>query len=148
MTKRVWFVVGNPLRGDDGIAHQVAALLDLSGCSVHPVHQLTPELAADFEDATEVVFLDADVRVREVVIEPVEEPEPGGAKPGWSTHQFRPGDLVSLARTWYSFKGRAYVCRIPAPDLSLRVGLSPGAMAHCRHALSALVHSGFASSIL
>ncbi len=145
--KRVWFVVGNPLRGDDGIAHQVAALLDLSGCPVHPVHQLTPELAADFEDADEAVFLDADVTSREVVITPVEE-DLSGSKPGWSTHQFQPADLVSLARTYYGFKGRAFVCHIPAPDLSVRVGLSPGAMAHCRHALTALVHSGFASSIL
>lgn len=144
--KRVWFVVGNPLRGDDGIAHQVAALLDLSGCPVHPVHQLTPELAADFEDADEAVFLDANVRVKEVAIEPVEEAS--AAKPSWSTHHFQPSDLVSLARTYYGFKGRAYVCHLPAPDLSLRVGLSAGAMAHCRHALTALVHSGFASSIL
>lgn len=58
-----WLVigVGNPLRGDDGVAWRLLAELEpgVSGLRLERRHQLSPELAADLAAATAVLFIDA-----------------------------------------------------------------------------------------
>ena len=55
---------GNPLRGDDAFGYRAAeelqaSFIDHREAVILPVHQLTPELAADIARAARVVFIDA-----------------------------------------------------------------------------------------
>ena len=72
--------------------------------------QLTPELAADLADAARVIFLDADIRACEPVIEPIGSENLVGTP---LLHSLGPGEVVWLARRLYGFTGQAYLCRIP-----------------------------------
>ncbi len=92
--------MGNPLRGDDGVGWEMAALLDgdprLTGVDVRWCHQLTPELAEDVSAATLVVVIDGrddGSPSGEVRVSPVEPA--GGPTRGWTyAHSF---DTVALA---------------------------------------------------
>ena len=89
---------GNPLREDDGLGPRAAELLERQlapgAAEIVQCHQLTPELAARFESASIVIFLDAacDQRPGAVVCEPV---SPSG-NPDWS-HQLSPAQLLGLS---------------------------------------------------
>jgi hypothetical protein len=64
--------LGNPLRGDDGVAHAVIRLLEpRTGITTRALLQLTPEFAAELSGFDVAVFLDADVNAQEVSIEPM-----------------------------------------------------------------------------
>lgn len=60
----MWLVIGigNPLRGDDGVGRQVAERIAEArrDVRVRVVHQLTPELAVELAEHSDVVFVDAD----------------------------------------------------------------------------------------
>lgn len=112
---------GNRLRGDDGVAHRVAALLPDVPCL--SVMQLTPELAAGIAEFQRVVFLDADVTAGSLRLEPLDP----AAGPPALTHVLRPMEIVALSRALFGFSGDAFVYRIPAEDLSVKEGLSPRA---------------------
>jgi len=107
--------IGNTLRRDDGVAHHVSDLLN-----VHPdvetraVLQLAPEMAEEMARYDTVIFVDADVSAKELLIEPVD------AKPSLSglTHVSRPSEIVALAQALFGFSGEAYACRIPVSQLS------------------------------
>lgn len=107
--------IGNPLRGDDGIAHRVLQQLgqDLA-CETRSVLQLTPELAAEIADYSTVIFLDADASATDLSIDPVLPP----ASPPSLSHIATPGEIVALSSALFGFRGRAFVCRIPAADFS------------------------------
>ena len=63
---------GNPLRGDDGVAHAALRLVPpASNRRVLAVRQWTPELAEEIAGADRVVFLDADTENALVTIEPI-----------------------------------------------------------------------------
>lgn len=109
--KRLFVAIGNPLRGDDGIAWRVLDGLQLSGDRLH-LHQLTPEVAADIAPYAEVVFLDADVEAEAPVVEPVGDATPGSA----FTHHVTPAAVVRASRLWFGFAGAAWLCRLPARD--------------------------------
>lgn len=88
---------GNPLRQDDGIGRRAADLLEhqMAPGTVDflQCRQLTPEMAAQMERASTIVFLDAALdgeptRVRCLTVAPVS----AGA---WS-HDLSPGQLVGL----------------------------------------------------
>ena len=54
--------IGNPLRSDDGLGWAVAQQLSHdwdTGCDIHTVYQLTPELAQWMAAADLVVMIDA-----------------------------------------------------------------------------------------
>jgi Ni,Fe-hydrogenase maturation factor len=113
----LWIAIGNPLRCDDGVAHELFS-------EARHVMQLTPEMAADIASCETVVFADADVLATEVCIEPVValpyEPS--------ITHQLSPARLVGLSQAFFGFTGKAYVCRIPARDFSASFSASKEAM--------------------
>jgi len=89
---------GNPLREDDGIGWRAAELLERNlapgTADVLECHQLVPELAAQVEGASMVIFLDAavDQEPGAVVLAPVERKE---FSP-WS-HHLSAGQVLNLA---------------------------------------------------
>ena len=105
------FAIGNTLRGDDGVAHRVADLLDARPeVEVRRVAQLTPELAEEVAGAASVVFVDADPSAGEVRLERL------AATPGRGpiSHSMSAGELITLAERLYGFHGVAYLCHVPA----------------------------------
>ena len=107
--RRLAIAIGNPLRGDDGVAHQV----HIPGFERQDVLQLTPELAEEIASFELVVFLDASMTATKLHLEPV---GPSAGSP--LTHFCSPGEIVALARGLFGFAGRAYLCHIPASDFS------------------------------
>jgi Ni,Fe-hydrogenase maturation factor len=124
--RAVLIVAGNPLRGDDGVAHQAAESLGSSQFMVIPTQQLTPETAAELAGCDLAVFVDADIDVETVVLERAPE---GVGTPSLS-HWMHPGMVVALARKLYGFTGEAWWCRIPARDFSAGRLVSDTARAH------------------
>lgn len=125
--------IGNPLRGDDGVAAVLLEELaeELGGWStpaaeLQAVHQLTPELSLALAQASRVLFLDACVssRTTEPWIEPLglaqsslDSPSldsPSLDSPGLSTHSLEPSALQTLACTLYGWKGEGSLLRVPA----------------------------------
>jgi Ni,Fe-hydrogenase maturation factor len=106
----LYIAIGNPLRGDDGVAHRVLELLG-PGVTKLGVQQLTPELACEVAQAETVVFIDADVLAGEPRLQPVGEPH---ATP--LGHAMTPEEVVYLAKRLYGFAGEAFVCRVPARE--------------------------------
>jgi Ni,Fe-hydrogenase maturation factor len=119
--------IGNPLRRDDGVAHQVRTP---PGVKKRTVLQLTPELAAVIASYNTVFFVDADINANLVRITPVT------AAPARSplTHVSRPSEIVALARALFGFTGEAYTCGIPATDLTEGEGLTERASAFAEQA--------------
>jgi hydrogenase maturation protease len=137
--KQLWIAVGNPLRGDDGIAHRV---VDSAAAGPHvTVHhqiQLTPELAPLMAEAETVVIVDA------ALIGQPAAPSTSGL-----THHLDPETLVRIAQRHYGFRGQAYVCSIGAESFD-GDGLSPPARAAAESAaalLSAFADYGSAKAI-
>lgn len=104
--------IGNPLRGDDNLAHVGQ---DSGLCNMLHVIQLTPELAAEFSGYDEVIFVDADISATQIQTDPVGETYSLTAP---LSHHVSPAVLVALARKLYGWEGSAFVRRIPAADFS------------------------------
>ncbi|HSB14030.1 MAG TPA: hydrogenase maturation protease [Bryobacteraceae bacterium] len=118
--------VGNTLRRDDGVAHRVLELLKPpAGVVVRSCHQLTPEMAEEIASADTVIIIDADVAPGEPRLEKVEE-RPDNPL----THVVRPAELVALSRRLFSFRGEAWLCRVPGIDFGQGSGLSPATEAN------------------
>jgi hydrogenase maturation protease len=116
--------VGNRLRADDGVAHRVADLL--TGVTLRRVHQLTPEIAADMQDADTVIFLDADPAADHPSLERILVPcNTAGAL----SHSMTPETLITMASRLYGFRGEAWLCRLYARDFSPSPEISPEASA-------------------
>lgn len=111
----LWIAIGNPLRGDDNLAHEAVREAP-EGATVRHVLQLTPELAADIAGYGKVVFVDADVGVSTPVLQPLDSGPPSGGGP--LTHHSSPHYVVALARRLYGWSGEAWVYRLPASDFS------------------------------
>jgi hydrogenase maturation protease len=115
--------VGSELRSDDAAGRRVAEAVGeraLSGVEVRSVHQLTPELAAEFVGRQLVVVVDADVRATEVAVRPVAAD--GGA--GVMTHHLDPAALLTLASWLGAPPGEVVVVSVPTHDLGLGTELS------------------------
>lgn len=98
---------GNVTRGDDGLGwHAAMRLADdprLRHCDVLARHQLTPELARDFADASLVVLVDAEHGWRlpgVVATRPVSPPRRNVQATAWS-HHVDPATLLVLAWRMY-----------------------------------------------
>jgi Ni,Fe-hydrogenase maturation factor len=128
--RAVLIVAGNPLRGDDGVAHLAAEWLKNSHSTVIQTQQLTPETAAELAGCDLAVFVDADIDVKTVVLEWAPE---GVGTPSLS-HWMHPGMVVALARKLYGFVGEAWWCRIPAREFSAGRPVSDAARAHAAEA--------------
>ncbi len=119
--------IGNTLRRDDGAGARVLDLLGpVEGAAAAVCEQLTPELAEDVARADTVIFIDADVEVGPVRIEPLA----ATAAPLSSSHSLSPGQLVAVAALLYSFRGEAWLCRVPGEDFGAGIGLSARAEAN------------------
>lgn len=112
MNRPLLIAIGNPLRGDDGVAHRVLELLNLDSRSLF---QLTPELAKEISGREVVVFIDADASMTDLRVEDIVTCSTVSA----FSHIARPEQIVALSRALYGFRGRALLCRIPAADFSL-----------------------------
>lgn len=116
--------IGNRLRADDGVAHRVADLL--TGAPIRRVHQLTPEVAADMQEADTVIFLDADPAADHPSLERVQSP---AQTAGSLSHSMTPEVVVTMASRLYGFQGDAWLCRLYARDFSASPEISPEAAA-------------------
>lgn len=126
----LYIAIGNPLRGDDAVAHSALRLLPASPrITLREVIQLTPELAAELGNAGTVIFLDADPAAKAPSIEPIAD----SAVPHTPlAHAMTPDEVVCLARRLYNFAGEAFVCHIPAFDFDGHETLSPRAQEAAR----------------
>jgi hydrogenase maturation protease len=118
--------VGNPLRGDDGVAHAVLRRLERRGgfaARVEAAHQLTPEMAPLVAESAAVLFVDASTTLPpgEVRIEAVSAGD--GAQP--LTHHLSPDTLLLLAERLYGRAPRAWLLTIGAASMELGEGLTP-----------------------
>lgn len=117
---------GNTLRGDDGAGQQVANLVqqwDLPQVRSYPVHQLTPELAAEIATAQMAIFVDAysessTVQVHPLTDEVVETTNRLG-------HTSNPRSLLNLAKTLYGAAPAAWWVLIPAINFDFGEQFSP-----------------------
>jgi len=115
------FAIGNPNRGDDGIAAEVCSLIGQGDWKVVETMELMPEMAEEVAKASQLVFVDADYRGGASSIAPL---PPAACHPGPLTHSLRPCDLVSFARRLYGFKRPAWLVRVPGADFGLGSPLS------------------------
>lgn len=96
---------GTAMRGDDAVGWYVADLLALeqrfAEVDVLSVHQLTPELAADFASASRVVLIDAAADGDEPGTVHVFDVGPGFAVPGVFSHHVDAASLVALTSALY-----------------------------------------------
>lgn len=114
--------IGNRLRHDDGVGHNVLESLDeATNTEKRFVQQLTPEIAEEVAQYKVVIFVDAHLNSRYPMIRPVEN---AFAHPPF-THASTPAEIVAMARALFGFSGKAYTCRVPASDFSDGEGLSP-----------------------
>jgi hydrogenase maturation protease len=121
--------IGNRLRADDGVAHRVADLL--TGVTLRRVHQLTPEIAADMQEADTVIFLDADPKAAGPSLERID----GSVETSGSlSHSMTPEILVAMAVRLYGFHGEAWICRLYARDFSPSTEISDEAAAQLEKA--------------
>lgn len=132
--KQLWIAIGNPLRGDDGVAHLV---VDAAPANVEVRHevQLTPELAPLVAEAGIVVIVDAALIGR-----------PSAPSAAGLTHHLDPETLIRVAREYYGFRGQAYLCSVAAESFEPGAALSGRAAAAARIAAGLLSQTAFANA--
>lgn len=120
--------IGNTVRGDDGVAHRVAALVEgrLPESTVLMVApQLDVAMADDLVSNGVVVIVDAERRAEP----PVEVRRVDAAPAGEYGHALEPGHLLDIAWSLYSSRPRMWLVTLAAPDMDHDIGLSPTAEA-------------------
>lgn len=125
---------GSDLRGDDALGRLVAeAVSGWEGVRALSVHQLTPELAMEFETCARVVFADAAEAPGEATLDPLGaghfDPDP---------HHSSPTGLLELGRTLHGHLPEAWLLVLPGEDFGLREGLSPRGERSLRQGLELL----------
>jgi hydrogenase maturation protease len=123
---RLVLAFGNPLRGDDAVAWEVARGISGSGeVDVLCLHQLTPELAERLAASDGVVFVDAAatgdpgaVSVLEISAEAQAPPTPFG-------HTLTPGALLEIAARLYGCAPPAWLVTVTGRDYGFGTELSP-----------------------
>jgi hydrogenase maturation protease len=125
---------GSDLRGDDAVGRLVAeAVSGWEGVRALSVHQLTPELALEFQSCDLVVFADAAERAGEASLERL---EPAAFRP--EGHHATPEGLLELGRTLHGRAPEAWMLALPGEDFSLREDLSPRGQRSLRQGLELL----------
>jgi hydrogenase maturation protease len=133
---------GNPLRGDDGVAWEVASRLAVAipdgDIRILTVHQLTPELAERVSEAELVIFIDA-----------AETGLPGTWKcdevrPRYSSvnplgHHFDVFDLLAFSEAVCDTRPRAFVVSIAAESFEFQDNLTPAVEASLSDVVSYIV---------
>jgi hydrogenase maturation protease len=116
--------IGNPLRSDDGLGWIVAEQLFQDrevDCSIHAVHQLTPELAEGMALARLTIIIDAshegepgELHVRP--LSPSAQPGPTGPI---GTHYTTPEELAALTATIYGYCPPVVVVTLTGANFAL-----------------------------
>ena len=118
---------GNTLRRDDGLgrraAERVADDPRLRGARVLWQHQLTPELAVDFSNASLVVLIDVS-EADEAGAITVRRVDPTSAAGSAWTHHLEPPALVAMARDLWNASPAVFVVSVGAASLEVGDGLS------------------------
>ncbi len=116
---------GNPLREDDGVGWRAAELLErklpAGAAEIIQCHQLTPELAAGFEDAAVVVFLDAACDLEPGAVSTVPVRAEGALV--WS-HYLTPGQLLTVSEQLGRKAPPAFLIRGGIERMDLGEGLT------------------------
>lgn len=115
--------VGSPLRTDDAVGRVVADRLaqhDLPDVETQVVHQLAPELAAQWLGRRLVILVDADVDVTAPTLRPIAAPAGSGAM----SHHVDPAALLGLASLLGEPPMALEVLSLPVSDLALGTELS------------------------
>ena len=136
---------GNTLRRDDGLgrraAERVADDPRLRGARVLWQHQLTPELAVDFSNASLVVLIDISDGDEAGAIS-IRRVDPTIAAGSSWTHHLEPAALVAMARDLWNASPDVFVVSVGAASLEVGDGLSSvveGALPAVVDAVAAIV---------
>jgi hydrogenase maturation protease len=127
--------VGNAVRGDDGVGPFVIDLLRAARpgwLELKTAFTFLPELADALPGHDAVVFVDADVQAREVMLRPL------GTEGREGFHRFAPARVVEMARR-LGFNGRAWICSIPVTSMEAGKRLSREAVLGAGRAAAALL---------
>ncbi len=132
---------GNTLRSDDGVGQHIAwkiAAIGWPGVRSIATTQLTPELAAEIAQATQVIFVDAIVTdaiqcVQTITFSP--QAVALSAAPGAMTHHATPQGLLGLARSLYGHCPRGVLMSVPGVNFELGETLSRIALQNAAVAL-------------
>ena len=135
--KTILVALGNPLRGDDGVARRVIELLGPTDAETVAAIQATPELADQIAGADRVIFIDADTTPGETRLEALAPPT---GSPSPIGHSISPAETVELSRRLFGFQGEAWICRVPVTDCSVGEQLTPAADSNATRA-AALVNA-------
>lgn len=136
--------IGNPLRGDDGVAHRVLELLSSRDeIRTLSILQLTPEIASYLSDTKAVFFIDADVSSVRPTIEPLQLVNSANSS---LSHHVSPGEVVALAQNLFGFSGRAFLCRVPATRFENGEKLSAEAD-QCARQAAAMLDAAIATAL-
>lgn len=118
---------GNALRSDDGVGWYAAERLAddprLAAATVFQRHQLTPELALDFSEASLVVLVDASTGLAAgtFTVQPLDRD--GDAGTTWS-HHVSAASLVALADELYGHAPEVFVVSCGVASFEVGEGLS------------------------
>ncbi|MDA3937613.1 MAG: hydrogenase maturation protease [Actinomycetota bacterium] len=138
MNETLIICIGNLGRGDDGVAHHVASLIEESlpaSVELLTCHQLDIAMVHDLSEARSVVFVDAAQRN-----EPLSETfdlSPAARVPGG--HAPDPEGLLGMAHHLYGHAPRAWLVACAAPEMPHSEGLSPTAKAASIEAASTVI---------
>ena len=119
---------GNPQRGDDGVAGEVAKALLAGFCdaetTVHCHQQWVPEMAEWISEAELVIFVDASAELKPGEVRS-QEVRARAVSPEAFTHSMTPAGLLALAQQLYgSAPGAAYLVTIGGDSFALSEELS------------------------
>ena len=145
---------GNTIRQDDGVGYRVAEFLaqhppHLSFCDFKAiaVHQLTPDLAMEVAQATEVIFVDM-VALPEVATSVKLQPLTGQTAPQTHLgHLSDPQAILDLSDRLFEGRAQGYWLLIPGACWEMGEDLSPLAQRGFEQALAILqgplIHEGY-----
>lgn len=118
--------IGNVARGDDGVAHRVAHLLQErvpEDVRLLVAPQLDVDMADEAADARRVIVVDAERRSEPpVTVRPVE-----AAPHGEYGHALEAGHLLDIAWALYSARPQMTLVTVAAPEMEHSETLSPAA---------------------
>lgn len=127
---------GNPLRGDDGVAHVAADIVrawNLPGVRVLTVHQLAPELIDDLKQADRVLFLDACMDTLSAAFD-VRSVEPNKSRRLFGHHE-SPENLLALLQDLERQTPPAWLLAVRGASFEHGEGLSDATQQHLHEAL-------------
>jgi len=129
MTQSIILACGNPLRGDDGAALQIACNLQEGYAEpeteIRCAQQWTPELAESISHSELAIFVDASATIPAGHLQ-LQKITCGPAKTRVITHSMDPCTLLGLARELFGAAPcRAFLLTIGAETFELGEGLSP-----------------------